>query len=214
MVKQRKMDDVIQIKCPFDGAVLTVRNQPGIESKNVTCPICRNKYPFSRFIRVSPGSYGGDAPTGYPQRYRQEEEHTSYANGPASQEKTRVRSMNLTIGKLTVRGTDTTFRLTAGRNIIGRRSARSGADFQIDTGEKRAMSREHLVIEIKKIPGRGFVHYLSLFKEKVNDTFIGKEKLEYGDTVVLNHGDIIRLPDATLRFEIDDPESTKIETRP
>lgn len=207
------MDDVIQIKCPFDGAVLTVRNQPGIESKNVTCPICRNKYPFTQFRRVSPVADGGDAPTGYPQSYRQEEEHTSYAAGPVNQEKTRVASMNLTIGKLTVRDTGITFRLKAGRNVIGRRSPRSEADFQIDTGERRAMSRDHLVIEVRNVPGRGFVHYLSLFKEKVNNTFIGKEKLEYGDTVVLNQGDIIRLPDADLTFEIDDPESTEFESR-
>lgn len=203
------MEDVIQIKCPFDGAVLTVRNQPGIESKNVTCPICRNKYPFTQFRRVTPGTEGGEAPTQYPGTGAGEEERTRYATGPLNQEKTSVASMNLTIGKLTVSGSGTTFRLKATRNVIGRRSPRSEADFQIDTGESRAMSREHLVIEVRNIPGRGFVHYLSLFKEKVNDTFIGKQKLEFGDTVVLNHGDIIRLPDATLRFEIDDPESTK-----
>lgn len=46
------MNYVIKIKCPFDGAVLSVKNQPGIERKSVTCPVCRNKYPFTRYTRV------------------------------------------------------------------------------------------------------------------------------------------------------------------
>ncbi len=70
------------------------------------------------------------------------------------------------------------------------------------------MSREHIVIEVKKLPVKGFVHYVSLYKEKVNKTSIGNEPLLYGDCVVLNHGDIIKLPDATLRFEIPDGEET------
>ena len=72
------------------------------------------------------------------------------------------------------------------------------------------MSREHLVIEIKKIPGKGFVHCASLYKEKVNPTFIGQNKLEYGDCVILHHRDLIRLPDVEARFEIPDNEATDI----
>ena len=48
------MDEIIQIKCPFDGAILSVKNQPGIETKNVTCPACKHKYPFTQYKRVGP----------------------------------------------------------------------------------------------------------------------------------------------------------------
>ena len=191
------MDDIIQIKCPFDGAILSVKNQPGIESKNVTCPICKHKYPFTQFKRVDKtGNTGDDPDTEYPG-----------GNGH-NDESTDLGQLNFTIGRLKVSGAGTTFRLKPGRNVIGRKATKSGADFQIDTGEQRAMSREHIVVEVKKVPSKGFVHYLSLFKEKVNKTWLGNEQLLFGDVIVLNHGDIIKLPDVTLIFEIPDDEAT------
>lgn len=200
------MDEIIQIKCPFDGAVLSVKNQPGIETKNVTCPICKHKYPFTQFRRVEKVAYGADPATEYPGG----EEHTSYAYGRGDGEKTQLGDMNFTIGKIVLAGTNISYQLKPGRNVIGRRGTKSTADFQIDTAEKRSMSREHIVIEVKKVPAKGFTHYVSLFKERVNKTFIGSEPLLYGDCIVLNHGDIIKLPDATLKFEIPDEEGTEI----
>lgn len=32
------MDEIIQIKCPFDGAILSVKNQPDIETKKRHMP--------------------------------------------------------------------------------------------------------------------------------------------------------------------------------
>ena len=118
--------------------------------------------------------------------------------------------MNLTLGRVKICGTAISYQLRPGRNVIGRKGAKSGADFQIDTGENRFMSREHIVIEVKKLPSKGFVHYVSLFKEKVNKTSVGDEPLLFGDCIVLNHGDIIKLPDANLKFEIPDDEATDI----
>lgn len=188
------MEDIIQIKCPFDGAVLSVRNQPGIETKNVTCPVCGHKYPFSQFRRVKAAAYGQDPDTVYPG-----EEKTATELPPAE---------DFTLGKLLVMGSDVAFQLRPGRNVVGRKASKSAADFQIDTAEGRRMSREHIVVEVKKVPGRGFVHYLSLFKEKVNPTFVGDDPLLYGDCIVLSHGDILKLPDAFLKFVIPDDEGT------
>ena len=70
------------------------------------------------------------------------------------------------------------------------------------------MSRNHLVVEVKKVPGKGFVHCVSLYKDKVNETKVNDTQLEYGDCVVLKNGDLLRLPDATLVFEIPDDEKT------
>lgn len=201
------MDEIIQIKCPFDGAVLSVKNQPGIETKNVTCPICKHKYPFTQFRRVDQTSSNDDPDTEYPVG---EEEKTSYAYGNKSSEETEIGSPNFTLGKLKILGGSGTYQLKPGRNIIGRRGQKSEANFQIDTGEKRSMSREHIVIDVKKVPGKGFVHYISLFKEKVNKTYIGNEPLVYGDCIILAHGDVIKLPDANLKFEIPDEEATDI----
>lgn len=47
-----QMSETIQIRCPFCGALLTVSNQYGIESKNVTCPVCKTKGAFTEFNSI------------------------------------------------------------------------------------------------------------------------------------------------------------------
>lgn len=203
------MDEIIQIKCPFDGAVLSVKYQAGIESKNVTCPICKNKYPFSQFRRVTPKSNYDEPSTQYPhgdEHTSYGEEHTSYMGQGNSASGMYA---NYTLGKVSIAGSNCSYQLRSGRNVIGRKAQASSADWQINTGEKRSLSREHLVIEVKKVPSKGFVHYVSLYKEKVNKTYIGNEPLYYGDCIVLNHGDLLKLPDVTLLFEIPDEDNTQ-----
>lgn len=199
------MNEIIKIKCPFDGAVLSVRYQEGIEKKNLTCPICKNKYPFTQFKRLGAFTDGDDSGTEYPDKGRNDDTDLGKLS-----EKTTIgpSEENVVVGKVTVCGTSKSFQLRPGRNVIGRKGTTSRADFQVDTGEKRSMSREHLVIEVRKVAGKGFVHYASLFKEQVNETFIGNEQLYYGDCVILKHGAMIKLPDAILKFEIPDNEGT------
>lgn len=192
---------IIQIKCPFDGTILSVKNQPGIENKTVTCPICKNSYPFKDYKKVVPGmqqqapapGYGGFNPG-----MHDDGGHTE------------LPTMNQIIGRLNVRETGDVFQLRPGRNIIGRRAQQSQADFMIDTGAGRQMSREHIIIDVKNVPAKGFVHYISLFKEKVNDTFVGNDRLYYGDCLVLAHGDMIKLPDATIKFELPEEDATQL----
>lgn len=200
------MNEIIQIKCPFCGSMLSVSNQTGIETKNVTCPICKKKNPFSAFKRVDHMTTKESHKSGY----QEVEDHTSYAYENGSNEHTSFGDLNFVIGKVKIVSSGLSYQLRPGKNVIGRKGQKSTADFQIEMGEKRAMSREHIVIDVKKVIGKGFVHYISLFKEKVNDTYIGEEKLLYGDTVILSHGDVIRLPDANLKFEISDDEATDI----
>lgn len=199
------MNEIIQIKCPFDGAILSVKNQVGIETKKVTCPVCKHTYPFTEYKIVKSNHYNDDKDTDYPG-----EEKTEYAYGNKKDEVTELPNMNLTIGRLKLIGTGISYQLKPGRNVIGRQSAKSTADFQIDTGDKRFMSREHIIINVNKTPGKGFVHYISMFKEKENKTFVGNEPLLFGDCVILSHGDVIKLPDATLKFELPDDDCTEI----
>lgn len=204
------MSEIIKIKCPFDGAVLSVYNQPGLESKNVTCPICKRTYPFKEFKRVdNVGSPQSDPDTELPGR---NDPPTSYPGQNAADGKTQVNWGNTPLGELVVAGSTQRYQLRQGRNVVGRKASNSSADFQIETGDKRSMSREHLVIEAKVVPGKGFVHYVSLFKEKVNKTVINSDQLYPGDRLVLNHGDVIKLPDANVRFVIPDSESTEYQS--
>ena len=109
---------------------------------------------------------------------------------------------------LTVTATGKKYSLQPGRNVIGRKSSASEANIQIETGESRRMSRMHLVIEIVKVPGKGYVHQASLFKEKCNATYINSAQLEPGDCIVLHHCDVLRLPDVDLKFEIPEGDET------
>ncbi len=126
------------------------------------------------------------------------------------EEKTQVNVLpRFTFGELSVLNSDAPkLKLKTGKFIIGRKANSSMADFQIQTEGSNRMSKEHIVIEVKKVPQKGVVHYISLYKEKVNDTFINDEKMFFGDCVILKNGDIIKLPDATLKFEILDDEGT------
>lgn len=186
-----------KIKCPCCAAILTIKKITGIEGKNIKCPVCNSSTPYKLYKDVS-------AP--------QQHDHTEYpGSNRLRKEETQINmSQNFTFGELKVMDSSAPkLRLKTGKIIIGRKANSSKADFQIPTDGNR-MSKEHLVIEVKKVPQKGIVHYISLYKEKVNDTFLNDEKMIYGDCIVLKNGDIIKLPDATLKFEISDEEGTDI----
>lgn len=197
------MDELIQIKCPFDGAILSVKNTPGIEKKNVTCPICKHRYPFTEFRRVSDTQEPVKANDSVNSNWN------NVKDSGQDSDVTELPDMNFTLGKIRLRGYNTVYNLHLGANVIGRKGAKSQADFQIDTPDNRAMSREHIVIDVKNVPAKGFVHYLSLYKEKVNNSYIGDDLLMYGDSIILSHGDKIRLPGAELIFELPDEDATE-----
>lgn len=189
------MDEIIKIKCPNDGAILSIKNQPGLEKKNVTCPICKQSRPFTEYFKV----------------VAKQEEHTEYPEqNTGDDDTTTVEMGSYIIGRLTDTATGKGFQLRLGNNIVGRKAASSNADFQIDTGDKRRMSRQQVVIEVKKVKGKGIVHQVKLYKEKCNATFINTTQLEAGDCIVLHHGDVLRLPDANVRFEIPDADATEL----
>lgn len=226
--------NVIKIKCSHCGAILAVRNQAGLASKRVTCPVCKSQELFSSYRVVDdvmrnagggqaglddyepteyPGGRGGNYAADGPTRYAgsRDDTVTDETLGPAGADpKTRTAACNInfTLGKLLVPSTGQSYRLKPGRNVIGRKAQSSSADFQI-AGDDKRMSREHLVIEVKKERGKGFVHYISLFKERCNRTEVGRTMLEYGDCIILHHGDKVRLPGAEVKFEIPDGDGTE-----
>lgn len=187
----------MKIKCPNCGAVLVLKNGTNLEGKKLKCAACKETAPYHLFKPVV---------------YRQEE-HTEYPEeyGTPDSSENSARSNNYTLGQIRILSSDLpVFRLKVGKNVIGRKANVSTADIQIPMGENKRLSREHLVIEIKKIPERGFVHYASLYKLKSNATFINESLLEYGDCAVLQSGDVIKLPDVSIRFEIPDEDETEI----
>lgn len=195
---------VNKIKCPRCGAVLAVKAQQGIENKTVTCPVCKESSPYKSYRSVNVRR--SDDETCYPGK--ENDGHNVYEN----KEETEIGGVqNFTLGCLRVPNLrNWTCRLNPGRNVIGRKASASSADIRIPIEEGRRTSREHLIIDVKKVPRKGLVHYASLYKPEVNETFINHERLEYGDCVILKDGDKIVLPDATVIFEIPDEERTTI----
>lgn len=181
--------DTIKIKCPYCSAVLAVKKQPGLENKSISCPVCKETSPFRLFKTVV---YKVDK-TEYPESGMTDAEDETEIG----------ESKKCVIGHLRLQGQSATpFILKEGKNIVGRKASTSTADIQIPVGDSRRMSREHLVIEVKKSHNNGYVHYLSLCKQKQNETFLNNEIVEYGDCIALKNGDTLRLPDATLVFEV------------
>lgn len=172
----------IQIKCPHCGVVLGLKAVPGLEKKTLRCPKCGVPTPFLSFKRVEVQA----------QPPKKTESETLV---PAFR--------NQVIGTLRLKGSATPpFQLKEGRNIVGRATSSSTADVQIPVLGSKRMSREHLIIDVKLV-GENYVHTVSLYKEKVNETYVGENLLEFGDMVVLSPRDELRLPDATLIFEQD-----------
>lgn len=185
--------ETVKIKCPCCSATLMVKKTPGIERKNIKCPVCQESSPFVSYRQLVDNAQCDK--TQYPgqEQMRQSTgEETDLGDG-----------LNSTLGELRVMSADVpAFKLKEGRNVIGRDASASSADFRIPTPDSKRLSREHLVIEVKKVPGKGLVHYVSLYKEHVNDTRINGVRLEYGDCIVLRNGDKLRLPDVSLQFVI------------
>lgn len=193
---------ILKIKCPHCGSVLSVKNEPGLNEKSTTCPVCKQKSQIKDFERIA-------------DRLQEKTEYPSDHPGKEPMnERTTINNNNYPIGRLEVFPNGPSHQLRPGRTIIGRlHNEGEHADFEIATNSKR-MSRLHLVIDVKKVPGTGFQHYASLYGQKANATFIGNNRLEVGDCLVLNDGDVIRLPDQpdiNVRFVIPDSEKTEID---
>lgn len=178
------MNETVKVKCPGCGKILILKNQPGIENKNITCPICGSRGKFVDFLEVpsrpsapAVSSHGGELTEVWQ---------------PGSV---------FSLGRLIVVPDGYDFELSPGQNVVGRRSARSLADFQIDTKGDLTMSREHIIIETKNEREKGVVSYLLLAKPDVNPTYIGRQRIIFGEKVELKNGDMIALPGIMLRYE-------------
>lgn len=178
--------ETMDVRCPWCSATLKIRKMEGMESKNLTCPVCKKSSPFREYKTFV---------------ISQDESVTQMPGiGIRTKGEGKKEKENLIIGKLIIAGGAKSFQLMAGRNVVGRNSLSSQADIKIDAGNR--MSREHVVIEVTHFPGKGFQHFISLFKEMVNPTYLNSTELVYGDKLILQNRDIIKLPDVDVLFEI------------
>lgn len=176
------MTEKIKIGCPNCGSVLLVAEFDGMETRFVTCPICKARSPFTAFQRMDDG---GDA-------------LTQYGGRPALRQQF--------AGMLTDAATGRRYFLQKGRNIIGREAPTSKATVRLPCTDKK-MSREHLFIDVDA-SADALTHRATLAKSRVNPTRINNTPIEYGDSVLLQSGDIIELPGCELHFTVSEKGTT------
>ncbi len=206
------MNQFIRIKCPFCGAVLKVRQQPGLERASITCPVCKRKSLFSGFQKVvEQGSEDTELP-GRHGRQGQSEETELPGGSSAGTEKTEVgRPVVSYIGSI-VEKSGKRWTLHLGVNTIGRKlqSPPQQVDIPITdyTGEKK-MSRCHAKIEVVRLANGAYKHIIYNWQNK-NATSIGGDVMEPADRIVLHNGMVVKLANVDVRFVIEDPEATTV----
>lgn len=193
------MDHFIQIKCPHCGAVLKVKQQPGLEKASITCPICKKKSPFTSFeTYTNSDSEETELPKGHKPSENDED--------PTSVPKTTT-----AIGCL-VEKSGKRWPLHSGINTIGRKLQSGPQQVEIPvsdfTGEKK-MSRNHAKIEVVRLADGSAKHILYNWQNK-NRTYIGGDPIASDDRIVLHNDMVIRFANIDVRFVIEDSEATTI----
>lgn len=180
------MDQYIQIKCPFCGAVLKVKQQTGLEKASITCPVCKKKSPFSSYETV----------------VNKDREETELPGGF---------NVDTAIGCL-VEKSGQRWSLHFGVNTVGRKLQSGPQQVEIPisdyTGERK-MSRNHAKIEVIRLATGPAKHVLYNWQNK-NLTYVGGEPIESGDRIVLKNGMVIKFANVDVKFVIEDSEATTI----
>ena len=175
------MPNIIEIRCPHCSAILRVKEVENIEKKNVRCNVCGEKSPFTQFTKVV--------------HTKAEESGTDYINQPVGE------SRSSEPGLLINSESGERFQLTEGCNIIGRGASSSQATIKLPT-DLRQISREHAVIDVKLVPGKGYVHTFHLYKNEVNTTLLNGTELVYPEKIRLKDGDILDFPGIRICFKL------------
>lgn len=191
------MDQFIQIRCPFCGAVLKVKQQVGLEKASITCPVCKKKSPFLNYESVI-------------SKNSEETELPGYFKPKQSSEETEIAGIvNSVIGCL-VEKSGKRWSLHLGVNTIGRKLQSNPQQVEIAisdyTGERK-MSRNHAKIEVIRQANGSCKHVLYNWQNK-NSIYVGGDPIDAGDRIVLHNGMVIKFANVDVKFVIEDSEAT------
>lgn len=188
-------NESLRIKCPHCGAVLIVKKMPGLESKNIPCPVCKTVHKFTEYKTPRQPAAADDTDLNSPAGGASGGEYTQPAGDRA-----------WVIGRLRQKGSGAAYKLSLGMNTLGRAAQTSRATVQIKTDDGY-MSRMHAAIEVHKLPSGGYVHYFFNTENK-NPSYINGVKVEKGDRIILRSGDIVKMADTELEFVIETGDET------
>jgi len=175
---------MISIRCPHCQVGLKVdESKIPVNIQTFNCPKCKQPIPISYVLNSNPV----------------DDSETVILSPPVGKV--------AKAGKLHVLPNEYTseqfIRLSAGTNIIGRKSPSKESPTAIETKDK-LMSRAHIVIEVRSAAKDNYIH--SLYDNKsTNRTLYNRNYIEPGEIVILKNNDEIQIGQTRLIFEEDDP---------
>lgn len=223
------MNEILVKICPVCKGSVRIKNEPGIEQRKIRCSHCGEIAPSFMFMSANASS-GDSKKTQYPDEIGQfggnaDDGKTQVnlggggaksigSNDPRKQmygeffSPTPIRQTPLAHIKASTCKQPLPLRL--GENIIGRESNDSDVNIQFpEIGEHKHISRRHLKLEVKKMADNTYQYIVSLYKEGVNKTWVNDTLLMYGDKIIMQINDVIRLSgNVTLTLiEIDNDKT-------
>ena len=187
-----------RVKCPQCNVVLDVKNTKNEEVKQISCPSCNTLLQ----IRFAPQQKPVEAHTFLetPQNdsYSDSGETLLAAGASGATELFRFEHQAHSHAEL-LYGT-ISYPLQEGQNIVGRKGNTSKATVQIDTAD-RYMSRQHIAIEVTKMPDGTLKAVLSNYQNK-NQTSVDGQPVNGGDAIRLTDGNAITMGHTTVTFKL------------
>ena len=191
--------ETIDVMCPC-GTKLRVKRNAGIEKKNLTCPKCGQKRPFTEYQQPAPKPAAPKPQVAAPPV-------SSAPRKPNFGDTCLPYNGLSALTQLVDKATGIRYDLKVGVNIIGRKADSSHATIQIDTADKK-LSREHFIITGKPVEPFGYKFFISLHKQEVNPTKVNGQLIDFGDEIFLQNGTRISIHHTELIFEVIDTEQT------
>ena len=196
-----------RIKCPSCGVLLDVRNSQNEAVKMITCPQCKTqlRVMFSQQHAATPQSFGepqyvsnSDGETQYVNRDNGATRYVGRHSSASQSDETLLagKKEEVTPGYLLYGGQK--YPLEFDNNVIGRKATTSQATVQIATDD-RYMSRQHLTIQVFKVP-TGNVRVVASNYHNKNASYVNGQLLNEGDQLVLTEGSIIKMGNTTVVY--------------
>ena len=193
------MNEIIKIKCPGCGSILKIQNQPDLDKKYVPCPTCKLKSRFADCQRIADEDDADKTQVNHNQTGGKKEEDTILNQDIVA-----------SAGRLINTQNGDVHHLRLGKNTIGRCISNPLPSVSIPIVESQthnSMSREHAIIVVTRLESGSYRCFLSNWKAK-NGTWVDGMPLAEGDSVVLNHGQTIRMGKVLLRYETEKEKRT------
>ena len=187
-----------RVKCPQCNVVLDVKNSKNEEVKQISCPSCNTLLQIRFAQQQGPVEAHTFLESPQNDSHSDSGETILAAGASGTTELFKFEPQAYSHAELLFGAIS--YPLKEGQNIVGRKGNSSKATVQIDTAD-RYMSRQHIAIEVTKMPEGILKAVLSNYQNK-NLTTIDGQPIETGDSIRLTDGNSITMGHTTVTFKL------------